>query len=108
MSAPRHEPVSGTQLPLIPLFAAAAALLVVVGSMGPWARVLFISVNGTDGDGAITLVLGILAGLLAVVRLARPAMRGVMFVAGLAFLGAAAVGVWGDGRPRQSCLQRCG
>jgi hypothetical protein len=62
--------------------------------MGPWARVLFITVNGTDGDGAITLVLGIVAGLLAVVRLARPAVRGVMFVAGLAFIGAAAVGVW--------------
>jgi hypothetical protein len=44
-----------------------SALLVCVGSIGPWAKVLFISVGGLDGDGWITLIAGLCAlALLAV------------------------------------------
>lgn len=35
--------------------------LVVIGSLGPWASVLGLSVSGIDGDGVLTLGLGIIA-----------------------------------------------
>ena len=38
------------------------AVLVVIGSIGPWATVANSSVGGLDGDGWITLVLALLAG----------------------------------------------
>ncbi|MEG9224429.1 hypothetical protein [Aeromicrobium sp. Sec7.5] len=38
------------------------AVLVVIGSIGPWATVAGSSVGGLDGDGWITLVLALLAG----------------------------------------------
>lgn len=36
-------------------------MVVVLGSFLPWARVLFFTLSGTDGDGTITLILGALA-----------------------------------------------
>ena len=50
-----------TQAPVAPLVALFAAGLVVIGSLGPWARVLFITVNGTDTGGLLTLGLGVAA-----------------------------------------------
>ncbi|MBA2642807.1 MAG: hypothetical protein H0U82_07775 [Actinobacteria bacterium] len=43
----------------------ASAALMIVGSFGPWARALFISVSGTDGDGVVTLIGGIAAVIAA-------------------------------------------
>jgi hypothetical protein len=86
-------------LPLLPLAVAGCALLVVVGSLGPWARVWFITANGTDGDGIITLLLGVAAGFFTIVRLARPGPGvGMMALAGLALLAAGVIGAidWND------------
>lgn len=38
-----------------------SALFVCIGSLGPWAKVLFITANGLDGDGWITLLAGLAA-----------------------------------------------
>ena len=43
----------------------ASAALVSVGSLGPWARALFVSVSGVDGDGKVTLALGVAAVVVA-------------------------------------------
>lgn len=53
--------------------AMAAAVGIVIGSLGPWAHLFAISKGGTDGDGLITLVLGLLAtlALFSVLNLGR-------------------------------------
>jgi len=73
-----------------------SALLICVGSVGPWARVLFFTANGLDGDGWISLLAGLAAlGLFAIylrsLQRPRPAWPLVLILvlAGLA----AAVGV---------------
>ena len=43
------------------IIALAAGAIVILGSFLPWAKVLFFTLNGTDGDGVITLILGALA-----------------------------------------------
>lgn len=50
-----------------------ASVGVVVGSIGPWATFFAMSTNAVGGDGTITLILGIIAGvaLFAVLNLAR-------------------------------------
>ena len=68
-------------LPAPELFGLLAAVLVIVGSMSPWVRmwavgfvgsqVDIIYVSGMSGDGRVTLVLGILAAVLATSRLTR-------------------------------------
>lgn len=84
-----------TQRPPVPLLVAAVtAVLVAVGSTGPWARVLgetyvndeieVFSVRGTVGDGMATLALGILAGVLILWRLVRTHSSG--FVLGAAIV----------------------
>lgn len=45
-----------TPLPTPVLIAIIALLVALVGSFLPWARVLFFSVNGTDGDGIVTAI----------------------------------------------------
>jgi hypothetical protein len=56
-----------TRLAPGPLIAGGLALVVVIGSMQPWARALFISLAGTETDrGIVTLIAGLLcAGLCA-------------------------------------------
>ena len=49
------------------LIAGASALLVVLGAFMPWVKLGFLSANGTDGDGVITLLLGVVAGVLVLV-----------------------------------------
>ena len=49
--------------------------LVTIGSFGPWARVFIITVDGTDGDGALTLILGLIATVVALIALLRPSRR---------------------------------
>lgn len=52
---------------------------IVLGSFLPWARVLLVNVNGTDGDGNLTLLLGGVAGaLIARWRLGGGVHRGLM------------------------------
>lgn len=50
----------------------AAALLVLIGSAGPWARVWFVTVTGLDGDGKFTAALALACGALLAYRAARP------------------------------------
>ena len=62
-----------------------AAIVIIVGSVLPWATVslgdLSESVGGMDGDGAITLVLGLLLGAFAVYAYLRGAPRGLAWAA---------------------------
>jgi hypothetical protein len=60
---------------------------VAMGAFLPWASVGPFTVNGTDGDGAITLVLAVLAGWLTWTR------KAPRFV-GLLLLIAAAIGIY--------------
>lgn len=70
------------------------AVLVLVGSVGPWVTAFgFIEVSGTEGDGMITLVLALVAGLLIGWRVASGS-RWPRFLAGLAFLAVAGIGVY--------------
>ena len=55
----------------------AAAVVVIVGSFGPWAEVSQFSASGMDGDGVITLVSAIVAAvaiLIASASRTRPAL----------------------------------
>jgi Protein of unknown function (DUF2510) len=51
-------------------WAALAVLAIAIGSLGPWARALFVTVNGTDGDGTWFLV-GCLFVLISLWRYAK-------------------------------------
>jgi hypothetical protein len=51
---------------MVPVYAGSA--ISVVGAFLPWATLLGASVSGIDSDGSITLVLGIVAGVLAYAR----------------------------------------
>jgi hypothetical protein len=65
---PLRAPSSGW--PTLRLVAAGAAAGVIVGSVSPWATISFgfgqISVNGTDGDGQLTLIGGVAILILVV------------------------------------------
>jgi len=82
-------------IPALPLVASVCALLAIVGSMGPWARALFVTKNGTDGDGVLTLLLGIAALVVSGVRTARPDQwRRAGWVAVVSFGLAALIGAY--------------
>ncbi|PTR24246.1 hypothetical protein C8K36_108262 [Rhodococcus sp. OK519] len=53
VTAPKHRPML--------IGALAASVGVIIGSIGPWVTFLGLSVGGTEGDGVITLILGVLA-----------------------------------------------
>jgi hypothetical protein len=63
-------PSSATGWPAHRIVAAGAAVGVIIGSVSPWATITFgfgqISVNGTDGDGQLTLIGGVAILLLVV------------------------------------------
>jgi hypothetical protein len=67
-----------------------AAVAVIVGAIGPWQTTFIVDRAGTDGDGLITLVLGVAAGLLVFVK--PPGSRWLM-VAGLLGAVCAVVGI---------------
>ncbi len=76
--------------------AAGASLVVVIGSLGPWAEMHGLvggSINGTDGDGKLTIV-GALAALVCLIR-ASTVARGSRGSARIAALLLAACGVVG-------------
>lgn len=62
------------ELPLEYAGAVGATVLMIIGAIGPWAKVLFVSVSGIDGqrDGWIVLVLAILS-LIALASVLRGA-----------------------------------
>ena len=42
-----------------------AGLIIVIGSLMPWVTVGFVSAAGTQGDGVLTLIIGLLLGISA-------------------------------------------
>ncbi|MGH2586889.1 MAG: hypothetical protein ACRDJE_18400 [Dehalococcoidia bacterium] len=89
-------PHLATTFAMLPLIAVIAAALVVVGSLGPWAEALgFLTVNGTDGDGVMTLVLGVGAGAAMTPLVVRPRQRvWLAAIAALCFLLAGTIGLY--------------
>jgi hypothetical protein len=73
------------------------ALVLAVGSIGPWAEIsagfFSQSVNGTDGDGTITLVAAILILVIAVVTASTNAKSGLVVIALLAAMIAGGTGI---------------
>ena len=83
-------------LPRVPMAVLVLALLVFIGSFGPWAVAdeFGISAGGTDGDGSITLVLALIAAAPAAWKLFRGgARRWVTWVSAVAFALAAIIGI---------------
>jgi hypothetical protein len=57
-----ENPTSSTEVRLVLAFVALGLCL--LASFMPWAKVLFLTVNGTDGDGVLTMLLALAAGVL--------------------------------------------
>jgi hypothetical protein len=74
------------------------AIAVGVGSVAPWATAsagaFSRSVNGTDGDGVITIVLAVVMLLIAVFTAGPTPRRGLLVLAGLCAVGAAGIGIY--------------
>ena len=49
---------AGTSIERVAIF---SALIALVGSFLPWARVFIVTINGTDGDGIVTAILSSIA-----------------------------------------------
>jgi hypothetical protein len=74
-------PVAGTKAPL-PWWGIAAAALMVVGGLGPWAKALgVVDVSGREGDGWILVAGGVVAGTLFAIYASRPSV-GLVIAAG--------------------------
>ncbi|GIW18558.1 hypothetical protein [Tepidiforma sp.] len=80
-----------------PLTLTVLSALVVLGSVGPWASVLFVTVNGTEGDGAFTAVFGGVGILLAALSFKQQSRWKYGAIAGLGGISAV-IGVidWAD------------
>ena len=79
----------------------AACAAIVMGSIGPWANLvgfISISASGTDGDGVITLVIGIAAAMVFAFSATFNKGVGVL----LLILGGAAGGI---GTPASACFK---
>ena len=76
-------------------WAVASAAVMVLGSFGPWAKVLgIISVNGTDGDGWIVIVAAIVAIGLITLRERRGLRLWSLILAAVAGALAAATAIY--------------
>lgn len=91
---------SPTTIPLTSGYVAiAAALLVVIGSLGPWISITApfvgsLSINGTDGDGKISLCCGVIAmAVLAFLVTSNQTSMWMGLLAAVALGIAAAVGI---------------
>jgi hypothetical protein len=64
------------QLPTVAWFGIAAAAAMIVGSFGPWAKVLFASVSGTDGanDGWLVVIAALIGGACFILYSRRPGL----------------------------------
>lgn len=86
---PTSAPSTAKPLTRNQTIALVAGVVVVLGSVLPWAKVLFFTLSGTDGDGKITLVLGALAiGGLFVKK------TGAAIAVAVLFLLAAGIGIY--------------
>ena len=67
------------------IWALASAGLVIIGAFGPWAKVLVISINGTDAshDGWVVASAAFFGGLLVYVRRATPSAGSWALLAGI-------------------------
>lgn len=84
--------MSGRSAPATYWIALAAGAFILIGSLAPWATALggLVKVNGTDGDGAITLILALVAMAGLVYYQRNPSRRvalAVVVLIGLATLG---------------------
>lgn len=61
---------------------------VILGSFLPWAEVLGITVSGFDGDGVLTLILGLVGAGVAFMAMTRPVARWLLIVGAVAFVAA--------------------
>jgi len=94
-SAPEHAAAgvaavptpAGTQIGLDTAAMLGGAVLVAIGSIGPWATSPLTSASGTSGDGVITLIAALILGAAAVLTKGRT-------IAGLATLVAGGVGIY--------------
>jgi hypothetical protein len=78
-------------LPAAPLFSGACSILVIVGAMGPWAKVgSYTLVSGPDNAGGVGAFLGVVALVGSIAFLARQP-RAWLAMVSVACLGAAAV-----------------
>lgn len=87
ISPPQVSPPSGRAR----IVGLAGAVAAAIGSFLPWATVGPITVNGTDGDGTITLVI---AAIAAVFAFRLPNGRGSRILPLIGGLLIAAIGIW--------------
>lgn len=78
-------PAATAGVSAVALFALGGGLLITLGSLLPWATATApflgtINVSGVDGDGKITLILGVLILLTGVARFARSSLPGLLQV----------------------------
>lgn len=72
-----------------------ASILVIIGSLGPWATLGMLEVSGTRGDGQLSLIAGILAAaFLAATIFGSSVGGGRATIAAIALAGAGAIGVY--------------
>lgn len=99
-SLPRRHPTIPSQKVVAGIGGAVSAFLVFVGSLLPWAKVRapFIgemSKAGTEGDGVMTLILALGAGLVIALYLFRPGKgQGFGILLGLTGIATAALAVY--------------
>lgn len=55
------EMPNSQRMPVLHVVIYASLFTALIGSFLPWARVLFITINGTDGDGMITAIASLVA-----------------------------------------------
>jgi len=64
------------------IFAAiGAAVLAIIGALGPWVTFFGISAAGTDGDGTLVIVLAVIAGGAAAFGLSQPGRKKAIQIA---------------------------
>lgn len=93
VSPPVAQLVATKRAPHAPYVIAAlvAGAGIIIGSLGPWMTFMGMSRTAMDGDGAITLVLGVVAIILLFVVLVRNGVAGTVLCALAAVLGVVCV-----------------
>jgi hypothetical protein len=108
MAAPAPQTVAASRPVFIPSVAIAiGGILVAVGSLLPWLRVGLVSVGGMEGDGILTMIVGvglILVGVAGMTDAVRASSLGLVAalasLVGLAIAGLHIVDIGGGGGPQ--------